>query len=281
MSTVNRLLSVLNLWKPMAPWWRRSWGILLLGLVWSLGMGLGSGAALALDLGDPSAVVRALAMDDRPAADQSQDLIRHPEDFLEFCAIEPGMTVVDVMGGTGYYTEILSHLVGAGGQVYLQNEIEGWPWAKFFPPALAERFRNDRLSNVTRLDTPLEAMGLPAHQVDRVILVKFFHDLVWMGIDRPQVLAQLREALKPGGKLCLQDHRAVPGAGTTVAQTLHRIDPWVVVAEVTGAGFTLDDRSDAYRNPADDGQTIVFDPSIRGNTDQFLFRFSLEASHQS
>lgn len=212
---------------------------------------------------------------DRPSNDRLRDADRHPADLLRFCQVEPGMTVADIMAGTGYYTEILSHLVGTEGQVYLQNEMEGWPWERFFLPQIEARLANDRLPNVVALNSPLELLGLPEKTLDRIILVQFFHDTVWMGIDRSQFLDQVKNALKPDGLFCVLDHTAVPGSGESVAKTLHRIDPAIVINTLTQSGFTLDGQSDAYRNVQDDRELVVFDSAIRNHTDQFLFRFKL------
>ena len=212
---------------------------------------------------------------DRPSNDRLRDADRHPAHLLRFCQIEPGMTVADIMAGTGYYTEILSHLVGTEGQVYLQNEVDGWPWERFFSPQIETRLANDRLPNVVGLNSPLELLGLPDKTLDRVILVQFFHDTVWMGIDRSQFLDQVKNALKPDGLFCVLDHAAIPGSGEAVAKTLHRIDPAIVINTLTQSGFTLDGQSDAYRNVQDDRELVVFDSAIRNHTDQFLFRFKL------
>jgi predicted methyltransferase len=79
-------------------------------------------------------------------------------------------------------------------------------------------------------------------------------------------------ALKPGGVFLVSDHVALPGAADAPT-TLHRIDPAIVRAQLVAAGFVPDGESDALHNPADDHTLKVFDPSIRGKTDQFMFRF--------
>jgi predicted methyltransferase len=80
--------------------------------------------------------------------------------------------------------------------------------------------------------------------------------------------------MKPGAVLGLIDHVANPGGNTrTVAQTLHRIDPAVVRRDFEAAGFVLEAESPLLRNPADDHNKSVFDPSIRYHTDQIVYRF--------
>ncbi len=73
------------------------------------------------------------------------------------------------------------------------------------------------------------------------------------------------------------DHVAAPGAGWTVARTLHRIDPEAIKADMAAAGFVLEAETPILRNPADPHTAIVFDPTIRGHTDQVVFRFKKPA----
>jgi predicted methyltransferase len=79
--------------------------------------------------------------------------------------------------------------------------------------------------------------------------------------------------LKPGGVFVVLDHAAAAGSGLSATETLHRIDEAAVKSEVEAAGFVLDGESEVLRNPADPRDKNVFDPSIRGKTDQFLLRF--------
>jgi predicted methyltransferase len=80
-------------------------------------------------------------------------------------------------------------------------------------------------------------------------------------------------ALKPGGVFVVLDHAAVAGSGIGATETLHRIDPQRVKADVLAAGFKLDAESPVLADKSDDHTKNVFDPSVRGHTDQFLFRF--------
>jgi predicted methyltransferase len=79
--------------------------------------------------------------------------------------------------------------------------------------------------------------------------------------------------LKPGGLYVIIDHAAAAGSGTSAANTLHRIDPDAVRREVEAAGFVFEGSSDVLRNPADPRTANVFDPAIRGRTDQFALKF--------
>jgi predicted methyltransferase len=81
------------------------------------------------------------------------------------------------------------------------------------------------------------------------------------------------DALKPGGLYIVLDHIAEAGSGLRDTNTLHRIDPETVKKEVTAAGFEFAGEDSGLRNPSDPHTKNVFDPSIRGKTDQFVFKF--------
>jgi predicted methyltransferase len=81
------------------------------------------------------------------------------------------------------------------------------------------------------------------------------------------------ERLKPGGRYVIVDHAAAVGAGTSAAPSLHRIDSASVREEVEAAGFVLDAESTLLADKDDSHAIKVFDPSIKGKTDRFAYRF--------
>jgi predicted methyltransferase len=81
------------------------------------------------------------------------------------------------------------------------------------------------------------------------------------------------DSLKPGGVFIVPDHAAERGSGLRDTDTLHRIDEAEVKKEVEAAGFKLVAESAILRNAADTRKLAVFDPSIRGKTDQFILKF--------
>jgi len=102
------------------------------------------------------------------------------------------------------------------------------------------------------------------------------HDLVWMGVDRRRMNAAVFVALRKGGRYAVIDHSAAPGAGTTVAHTLHRIDEAVVRTEVQQAGFVLEGGDSFLRNPSDTRDWNDSPPSSaarRGTSDRFALVF--------
>jgi len=109
-------------------------------------------------------------------------------------------------------------------------------------------------------------------QVDVVTVVLNYHDLYSNAPKamRLKILSQLKAALKPGGVLGIIDMEAGKGMHQP---KLHRIYHQRVRDELAEAGFTLDAEANFLKNPNDDYSKMVFDPSVRGKTDRFVFRF--------
>lgn len=225
--------------------------------------------------GDP--IQAALASPERLASDRQVDALRKPDQVLAFFDIKPGMVVLDMFSGGGYYTEILSHLVGPSGKVHAHNNT---PYLQFVKTALEKRFTPGRLANVERFTAENNELELPAETFDAALLVLSYHDVYhvmeeagWTKIDGPAMLAEIYQSLKPGAVLGVVDHAAKDGAPAEVGETLHRIDPARAKAEISAAGFVFEAESDALRNPDDDRTKMALDKSIRGKTDRFIFRF--------
>jgi predicted methyltransferase len=180
------------------------------------------------------------------------------------------------MPGNAYFTRILSDVVGPQGRVYAfipEEQI-----ANCAPREIAGTqviARDPSYSNVTVLTGSLANFHVP-EQLDLIWTAQNYHDLhdSFLGPANVAALnAAFFDALKPGGLLLVIDHVAESGSGLRDAETLHRIDPERMKSEIEAAGFTFESQSDALRNPGDDRRRSVFDPLVRGRTDQVVFRF--------
>lgn len=226
---------------------------------------------------DKAVYATAIAKASRSDADRARDANRRPAEVLEFFGIAPGMTVLDLFSGGGYYAEILANVVGDDGMVVAQtNEA----YLAYVGDEFNKRYAENRLPNVEILMAENNELGLTAGRFDAVMMVLSYHDLYfinpdqgWPKIDVRELLAELHKGLRPGGLLCVIDHYAAKGSPRETGGTLHRIDPAIVIAEIEAAGFTLDGKSDLLRNTADDHSKSVFDQSVRGRTDRFILRF--------
>ncbi len=204
----------------------------------------------------------------RPATDTARDAERKPAEMLAFAKVHPGESVLEILPGGGYFTRLLSKAVGPTGHVYAAT----LPSAAKPVTAIAA---DPAYANVTVVGIdPAALAALPP--VGLIFTAQNYHDmhLTRIHLDVPAMDKLWYDKLTPGGYLIVIDHVAADGAPVTAtADTLHRIDPAFVRQEVQGAGFVFDGETSAIRNPADTHEKIVFDPSIRGHTDQFAYRF--------
>lgn len=219
----------------------------------------------------------AVAAEGRLPGDYERDGGRKPATVLAFFGIERGDTVLDLYSGGGYYTELLSRVVGPDGKVVAHSNEA---YLNFVGDEFDARYADDRLANVDVLMAENNELDLDEGAFDAIVVVLAYHDVYhvdvehgWAAIDKPKLLAELYAGLEPGGVLGIVDHVAAAGSPPETGHTLHRIDPAIIVADLEEAGFELDGSSDALRNPADDHSKIVFDPSIRGRTDRVILLF--------
>lgn len=214
---------------------------------------------------------KALYDKSRPEEDRQRDQGRKPQQIMKFAGIEPGMRVLDIIASGGYYTEVLSHRVGAKGEVFSHNNkfmlevLEGR-----FKKEMDNRLANDRLANVKRFHKEFGQFGLN-NEMDAATLVLNFHDIYNFPAEkRKAFLAEVKKALKPGGIFLVIDMEANEGQHNP---KLHRVNSKIVKQEFTAAGFKLADESNLLANPEDDHSLVVFDPAIRGKADRFVYKF--------
>lgn len=237
-------------------------------------------AVAALALAAPAAAEKAapsyaaaLADTGRPDADKARDAARKPAEVLAFAEIEPGQKVVDYIMGGGYLTRVLAAAVGPNGKVYAFQPSEFISFRKEYgteQDAVAAAYKN-----VVPLRPSIGALNI-AEPVDAIITVQNYHDLHLSMAPKGTadfVNKGLFAALKPGGVLIVIDHVAAAGKGVGDANTLHRIEPSYARAEIEKAGFVFDGELKTWANAADPHTAIVFDPALRGKTDQFAYRF--------
>ncbi len=222
-------------------------------------------------------ITLALAAEARPAADRERDAARKPGEVLAFFGLEPGMTVLDLFSGGGYYTEIAARIVGPSGRVIAHNNQS---YLDYAAEEIAARYAAGRLANVERLDGPVTGIEAEAGSVDVALLILAYHDIYfrpddgsWPRIDGRAMLQRIRETLRQGGILGVVDHAGSPDITTAEIGRLHRIDEARLVREIEAAGFELVERSDILRNPQDTRLSPMYDPTIRGRTDRLALKF--------
>jgi predicted methyltransferase len=224
-------------------------------------------------LADPYA--DALHAPGRPAADAKRDAIDQPAEVLRLAGIRPGMQVADFLAADGYYSELLSHLVGAKGHVYLLNNEAYDHWSEN-----GWQQRTARLPNVTHQTIVVEHTGLPARSLDAILVIKVYHDLYWKAdkgpwpkVDPAATLDEIARIVKPGGILLLVDHSAKPGTGSADAGSIHRIDEAFARRDFEQHGFVFVKSSDLLRRPDDARDKITYEGEMVGKTDRFVLVF--------
>lgn len=219
-------------------------------------------------------IAKALASPARTDADRERDARDQPQQVLTLAGFGKGMLIADVFGGGGYYSEILSGVVGENGGVLLVNNA---PYDAYVKEELGARLADNRLANVEYKLVPNEALGLGKDRLDGALIIMSYHDLFvddaengWPAVGSEQFIDQIVAGLKPGGRLLIVDHAAREGTGTADVKTLHRIDEQFAITNLREHGLDFGGSIPELRNPDDDRTVNVFDPSIRGKTDRFV-----------
>jgi predicted methyltransferase len=207
--------------------------------------------------------------------DTADDARRKVGELMAFSQVKPGQAVVDLIPGSGYFTRVFSAIVGPKGHVYVVWPNEYAHESKSDVQASKALVAQPHYANVAVFMGPAAQFKTP-DKVDVVFTSQNYHDYPdkFMGkVDPVAFDKQVFDSLKPGGVFVVIDHVAEAGSGMRDTDTLHRIDPAIVKKQVESVGFVFDGESDVLRNPADPHNIKVFDKSIRGHTDQFVYRF--------
>jgi predicted methyltransferase len=161
---------------------------------------------------------------ERPGRDQEQ----RPDEVIREMGLRDGDVVADLGAGTGYFTRRLAKAVAPSGRVYavdIQPEMIG---------LLKRNVEKAGLTNVVPVLGTGDDPKLPRESLDWILLVDVYHEL-----QRPRaVLARMREALKPAGKVALVEYR-LEGLTALHIREEHRMSPKQVLAEWEPAGFRL------------------------------------------
>ena len=205
----------------------------------------------------------------RPEAEVARDPQRHPLEMLSFIGVRPGQRIADIRPEEGYFTRLFAPVVGPEGRVYA-----------FVPTltagreqAFAEGLQVD-YGNVVPVIGLLDEMSFP-EPLDVVFMGQEYHDfhIERFDVDVAEMNRRVFAALRPGGVYVILDHSGRAGTGHSEVQTLHRIEGASLRREVEAAGFIFERETRVLANADDPLDISVFDESIRGRTDQFVYRF--------
>ena len=179
--------------------------------------------------------------------------------------LKPGDRVVEFASFGQYFTTLLSPIVGEKGLIYMYD----LPYTEARAGAASRDFvakhPNSRYELVDYNDIKLP------QNVDIVFNVLYYHDLSINKTDVAVLNKKVLDSLKPGGIYIVLDHQIAKGQEFSAEN--HRIDEAKVKAEVLAAGFEYVGSSTVLHNTTDDGTKTIFDPSVRGKTNQFILKF--------
>ena len=204
-----------------------------------------------------AALIAAVSRAARPVQDVARDGARHPLESLTFWGVKPGQTVLEILPGTGYWTEILAPYAKATGGRYIVGLTD------ISNPTVSEAARKGRADFLAKYaDTTLygtveptnygvtSGPFAPAGTVDLFLTTRNIHNLIWSPGRLDKTFNDAFAALKPGGILAIEEHRADPRPMVAEARDGYVSEAYVIEA-ATKAGFVLEARSDVNANPKD------------------------------
>lgn len=214
----------------------------------------------------------ALNAPERSAEHKARDSNRRPADVIAFSGIKSGDKIVEIAPASGYYTALLSRVVGPTGQIYAIGPERIFDVFANARNTFPEYAANDPRANVSYSTARLDEVILP-EDMDQVWMVLYYHDTYWTGENRTEMNKRFYDALRPGGVYYVIDHVGPTDTEDDITKTLHRLDTRHALAEIQAAGFRLDAESVILRNADDPRDVSVFDETWRGRTDRVVWKF--------
>jgi len=209
----------------------------------------------------------------RSVEDKARDGARRPAEVLHYLGLEKGDTVLDLVASGGWYSVASAIATGPEGKVYAHNPDAALKLRDgAYETEITARLAANPLSQIERLNTEINDLGVDDNSVDLALTALNFHDVYnsFGAAAATGMLLAVKAKLKPGGVLGLIDHAGNPNADNNA---LHRIDPALAVAAAEAAGFKIE-RNDMLLDGYDDMSKNVFDPLVRGKTDRFILKLT-------
>ncbi len=207
----------------------------------------------------PDAALKAAIADKaRPAEDTARDKYRHPAESLAFWGLKPGLSVIEIDPGGGYWTWILAPYAKATGGKYATTVPDpndprmsdrGRKYLADFKARYAAEDKYGKVNWTVWSEEKEGGLG-PANSADMVITARNIHDWMWTPGQLDKVLKDFHAVLKPNGILAVEDHRADPRKQVQDGRDGY-VNTDYLVAAVEKAGFKLEASSEINANPKD------------------------------
>lgn len=209
-----------------------------------------SGVAVGQAITAPNQLAKAVAAPSRTPANVARDPARHPAQTLAFFGVKPTDTVVELIPGGGWYTEILAPYLNARGSYYAAGG-----WAKGLDGIKRLQAAKPAVYAKVKLAAFPAAAGepvVPAGSADVVLTFRNIHNLRFAGVDRTQAaFAEMYRMLKPGGTLGIVEHRLPEARDATAEEKSGYMKVSSVVGFAKQAGFQVAAMSEINANPRD------------------------------
>ncbi|MBA2079787.1 methyltransferase [Rhodanobacter sp. PCA2] len=233
----------------------------------------------------------------RTPANRARDVYRHPGATLQFFGVQPDQTVIEILPGGGWYTEILAPLLRDHGHYIAAEAAPVGGEAKRDDTALRRKLAADPAAygkaRIVEFDPKAPVFGPPG-SADRVLTFRNVHNWAEAGT-APAMFKAFFAVLKPGGVLGVTDHRAAPGASEAAVESSGYLPTDYVIKLATDAGFKLEGQSEINANPKDNRDhpkgvwtlppTLALGDKDRakyqaiGESDRMTLRFVKPAAH--
>ncbi len=227
---------------------------------------------------EPDRISAAVGNPLRHERHRARDETRNPASVLRFFGVDSGSVTLDLFSYDGYYTEILSGVVGEEGVVYTFNRDDEAQAGR--SPRLEEAY--PRFGNIEMiLEKPNGGIPLPDDSVDFALFALQLHHYHYDESTpdrRPAradaLYAEVQRVLKPGGTFAVIEHKAIDGASRELSASWHRIDRATAIADITGAGFEfVSEAPEILVYPEDDNASFWRETLERGHTNRLVLKF--------
>jgi predicted methyltransferase len=202
----------------------------------------------------PVTIEAAVAGAWRSPADRARDAFRHPVESLKFWGLKPHQTVVEFWPGAGWYTDIVAPYVAAtGGRFIAADLVSADPDGQAMAAAYRRRLEaSPGLYGKVSFATfgPGGGAQAPAGTADLVLFLRNLHNWMAAGLAE-KAFRDAFTALKPGGVLGVEEHRADPAATPDVMASSGYVPQAYAVQLAKEAGFELAVASEINANPKD------------------------------